>query len=295
LTGTSLRRGVVVDYEPLIDSLVARASEISGLPLLRVNWYDAARNSVPDTDQERIGALPRVKLHLGRLNMNGEQKGVDLRIGLDMVAQARNGAVDVIVVISGDDDRTLAVEEAQTLGVQVLLLAVPDKNGKPEAVSPHLMRAADGVELCDAAAIDRSATRSAAQDMRTVAAAAKAAQRKQPPPKPVPAPAPPLKPAYSSSTGGPTTIAPQYQADYEDKINGVVDRVLSSLEASMDADARREMCDGRPTIPPDVDKALLVDTSHSVGIYDLDDKIRYQVRDRFWKAYDRKFAPSATR
>ena len=66
--------------------------------------------------------LPRVKLRLGRLSYTGEQKGVDLRIGLDLVMHARNQAVDVMYLVSGDDDLTEAVEEVQGHGIPVILL-----------------------------------------------------------------------------------------------------------------------------------------------------------------------------
>ena len=115
VTGTSLRSGVNVDHARLIEALVSQAEAESGLPLLRVNWYDsgAQPGGGPDRVQESIGLLPKVKLRLGRLSAYGEQKGVDLRLGLDLVTHARNRVVDVIFLVSGDDDLTEAVEEAQ--------------------------------------------------------------------------------------------------------------------------------------------------------------------------------------
>src|SRR5262245_24060130 len=47
VTGTSLRNGIQVDYEPLIDALVQQAEALSELPVLRVHWYDSARDGVP--------------------------------------------------------------------------------------------------------------------------------------------------------------------------------------------------------------------------------------------------------
>src|SRR3954466_464567 len=143
VTGTSLRNGVHVDYAPLIRALVQQAERMSELPMLRVHWYDSAKDGVPDAQQQRIGELPKVKLRLGRFGVDGEQKGVDLRIGLDLVAHARNGAADVFFLVSGDDDLTEAVEEAQVHGVQLVLLAIPNEQGRPHGVSRHLMRAAD--------------------------------------------------------------------------------------------------------------------------------------------------------
>ncbi len=81
--------------------------------VLRVHWYDSARNGVPDARQERIGELSKVKLRLGRFGVNGEQKGVDLRIGLDLVAY------EFFLVSSSND-----LDEAQVHGVQVVVRAV---------------------------------------------------------------------------------------------------------------------------------------------------------------------------
>ena len=150
-TGTSLRSGINVDDAALISTLVNTAARLSGLPTLRVNWYDSAHNGVPDPRQERIGELPKVKLRLGRFGVQGEQKGVDLRIGLDLVTHARNNASDVFFLVSGDDDLTEAVEEAQVHGVQVVVLAIPNAAGKPHGISRHLLRAVDA-HLMEAAA-----------------------------------------------------------------------------------------------------------------------------------------------
>ena len=156
VTGTSLRSGVVVSYPDLVTRLVAAAEEASGMPLLRVHWYDSGRRSggAPDASQEAIGMLPRVKLRLGRISPQGEQKGVDLRIGLDLAAHGRNRVVDVIYLVSGDDDLCEAVEEAQNHGVQVVLMAVPDRAGKPHAVSKHLIRESDDLIVLDGSVVD---------------------------------------------------------------------------------------------------------------------------------------------
>ncbi len=155
-TGTSLRGSVVISYPDLVLRLIDQVERLSGLPLLRVNWYDSGNRpgGAPDSAQESIGMLPRVKLRLGRTSPHGEQKGVDLRIGLDLAAQGRNHVVDVMYLVSGDDDLSEAVEEAQSHGSQVIILAVPDLRGRPHAVSNHLIRESDGLELVDQSTID---------------------------------------------------------------------------------------------------------------------------------------------
>ncbi|MDR1186369.1 MAG: NYN domain-containing protein [Bifidobacteriaceae bacterium] len=309
LTGTSLRSGVKVDYQKLIACLTKQAEQIADVPLLRVNWYDAAKNAVPDTDQQQIGALPRVKVRLGRVGFNGEQKGVDLRIGLDMVAQSRNGAVDFIFLVSGDDDLTEAVEEAQVHGVQVIVLAIPDRDGRPHGVSEHLQRASDGIELVAAEGLDKAVTRTAAV---MVPHAGRPSPKPGPPgaptPSPVQAPGPPApKPgpsipqpgpvpmgaesslAYRSETGGKATFAPGYTlTDKESKeIDAVVTGVVKSFMASASSDELGDVLKAKPSIPREVDRALLLDLAHLVDDYDLSDRVRYELRDRFWEVFER--------
>ena len=86
VTGSSLRSSIEVDYPGLVAALVQQVEGDSGLPVLRVNWYDsgARPGGQPDHHQDQIGLLPQVKLRLGRLSYAGEQKGVDVRLGLDL-------------------------------------------------------------------------------------------------------------------------------------------------------------------------------------------------------------------
>ncbi|MFF0542185.1 NYN domain-containing protein [Nocardia thailandica] len=299
VTGTSLRNGVHVDFPDLIKEILRAAHDLSGLPVLRLHWYDSAKNGVPDPQQERIGELPRVKLRLGRFGVDGQQKGVDLRIGLDMAAHARNHASDVFVLLSGDDDLTEAVEEAQVHGVQVTVMAVPTADGKPHGVSRHLIRAADDLSLLPGAAIDRTVIR------RLVTP-----ETPQPIPVPVPKPRPkPAAPAfptpndlaahprppaaqpvsatvaYSGVTGGPAHVMPGY--DYaddagDDQIDAVVTKVLTAYRQSATPQDLADLRRGRPSIPRDIDRALLVDASEVLDAEDLSERIRYRLRDRFW-------------
>ena len=52
---------------------------------------------------------------------NIEQKGVDLRIGLDIARLSLRGLVDVIVVVTGDSDMVPAFKFARREGVRVYL------------------------------------------------------------------------------------------------------------------------------------------------------------------------------
>lgn len=308
VTGTSLRNGVHVDYSALVRALITQVEERSGLPILRVQWYDSARNGIPDVQQERIGELPKVKLRLGRFGVDGQQKGVDLRIGLDLVALARNGASDVIFLLSGDDDLTEAVEEAQVHGVQVVVLAVPSADGKPHGVSRHLVRAADDLDLVPSVALDDAVMRvevprpapdgAASVTSPRPGAVSTAARSAASPPTPRDVAAMARGPlqtaqpaavlAYSGTTGGQSHVTPGFDdpAEYDGVVDGVVSRVLESFRKSASREDLLDLARARPSVPRDIDRALLMDASEAFDVYDLNETIRYRLRSRFWVKYD---------
>jgi len=264
VTGTSLRNGIRVDYEPLIDAIVQQAEALSELPVLRVHWYDSARDGVPDTQQEFIGELPNVKLRLGRFGVDGQQKGVDLRIGLDLVTHARNGAADVFILVSGDDDLTEAVEEAQVHGVQVILLAIPNAEDKPHGISRHLVRAADGLKILFPDTIDRTVTKVRPSSMRGYGAA-----------------------VVDSESPGATKY--EDPAELSEQIDSVVNNVLTTHRRSATAEALAELRAGKPSIPREIDKALLTDLSDRRGGIDLSETVRHRLRAQFWEKYDEAY------
>ena len=335
-TGTSLRSGINVDDAALISTLVNTAARLSGLPTLRVHWYDSAHNGVPDPRQERIGELPKVKLRLGRFGVQGEQKGVDLRIGLDLVTHARNNASDVFFLVSGDDDLTEAVEEAQVHGVQVVVLAIPNAAGKPHGISRHLLRAVDDMQVIDGAAVDAAVIKidrkvpettepksadvsrpgpkpgppAAAHPAAPQTAARQPAPAHPAAPKPIPAeprkasPAtvaasaqiPIVKPrqtstlAYSSKSGEISHVMPGYDApdvvSDNDAIEAVADRVLSSFLDTASPDDLRQLAASRPSIPQDLDRAMLMDASDALAVGDIPEPVRYRLREVFWQRYN---------
>jgi uncharacterized LabA/DUF88 family protein len=317
VTGTSLRGGVAIAYRDLIEALVEQVEKDSGLPLLRVNWYDAGGGpgGAPDALQDQIGMLPRLKLRLGRMSPGGEQKGVDLRIGLDIATHGRNRIADVIYLVSGDDDLTEAVEEAQGHGVQVMLLAAPDRHGRPHAVSRNLQREADGTALIDPVIIDRFVKPRAPRVVPApvpgsglTGAAEPAAEVNSRPAVPTPAALAGSKPwstpipavrtgehttaadlhgapriVYSSVTGreaiGEGHLSPETEQLVDEVVHGVVD----TWKSTVTEDELRLVRAERPYIPRDLDRTLLLDMSARLGIYDVDERTRLALREHFWE------------
>lgn len=298
VTGTSLRAGIHVDFTALIASIIEEAEKASGLPVLRVHWYDSAKNGVPDAQQERIGELSKVKLRLGRFGVDGQQKGVDIRIGLDLVAHARNGAAHVFFLVSGDDDLTEAVEEAQVHGVQVVVVAVPNAEDRPHGVSRHLVRAADELDVLSGEVIDRTVIKVEVPRPVPVPQApappTPAVLAKPAPPSVTPrdvaangratAPAPPTVLAYTADSGRSAHIMPGYHdTDVdESKIDEIVSRVLNAFRQGASPEDLADLRRSKPSVPRDIDRALLIDASEALEMYDVNERIRFQLRDRFW-------------
>jgi uncharacterized LabA/DUF88 family protein len=67
-----------------------------------------------------------------------EQKGVDMRIGLDIAAYSDNHAVDRIILVSGDTDCVPALKYGRRAGLQTVLIE-PAK----ERLAPELFAHAD--------------------------------------------------------------------------------------------------------------------------------------------------------
>jgi uncharacterized LabA/DUF88 family protein len=61
-----------------------------------------------------------------------EQKGVDMRIGLDIAVLSDRKSVDRILLVSGDTDMVPAMKHARKAGVEVVMVQLP-----PPAKPPH--------------------------------------------------------------------------------------------------------------------------------------------------------------
>lgn len=65
-----------------------------------------------------------------------EQKGVDMRIGLDMAIYAANRAVDSITLVTNDTDFIPAMKHVRRSGLQLTLVKLPNVKTSPELL-PH--------------------------------------------------------------------------------------------------------------------------------------------------------------
>lgn len=74
-----------------------------------------------------------------------DQKGVDMKIGLDIASMAYKRQVDQIILISGDSDFVSAAKLARREGIDFIL----DSLGAP--IKPDLFEHIDGLRTCDKA------------------------------------------------------------------------------------------------------------------------------------------------
>jgi uncharacterized LabA/DUF88 family protein len=127
LGGEQPRSSLVVQYAELVQALIAEAQQQTGLPVLRMLWYDGARDAQPRAEHRVLRVLSDVKVRLGELvtrDGRTQQKGVDSYLQRDLTTMARNGAVADVVLVGGDEDLRRGLEEAQDYGLRVHLWGV---------------------------------------------------------------------------------------------------------------------------------------------------------------------------
>ena len=284
LFSSSSRREYRVDTDKLIQALTRQAdSQVRG-ELLRVYWYDAARDRVPTIDQRVIAQMAWVKLRLGNLNARGQQKGVDAQIRADMEALARHRAITDALLVAGDEDMVPAVEAAQAFGVRVHLWGVEPPFGTNQA--ERLVWESDTVEVLDRVFLEPYFSRQAV------------ATPEQTPPPPlagsgVPSPAQLFgeraAPARSVQrvTHGMGIVA-RFGSD-RDRVEEAGEHVAQRWILTRGEDNIRDLLPG-PILPPVIDKELLVDAEKELGLslrpYQ---EAREWLRDAFWARVRRQF------
>jgi uncharacterized LabA/DUF88 family protein len=297
LFGAASRREYRVDADKLIQTLTRHAYDMVRGELLRVYWYDAARDRVPTIDQRVIAQMPWVKLRLGNLNARGQQKGVDAQIRADMEALARHRAITDAVLVAGDEDMVPAVEAAQAFGVRVHLWGIEPPYGTNQA--ERLVWESDTVEVLERSFVEPYFTRQIVPEptgtpaARAAAAAAAAAMpspaqvfgdRHGRPPvlRPGPGPAVPVTPGY-----GPAAMA--RRGPEKERVEEAGEHVAQKWILTRGEDNIRDLLPG-PILPPVIDKELLVDAEKELGLsLRAYQEAREWLRDAFWARVHRQF------
>ncbi|MDK9721968.1 MAG: NYN domain-containing protein [Rhodospirillales bacterium] len=143
LTGQKKERKLLsLDERAVVNLLIDAAQKQSkNDSVLRLYWYDAAPiHAGPTLQHKNLALMDNVKLRLGYLNSQNQQKGVDSLIVTDMIELARNHAISDAAILSGDEDVRVGVQIAQNFGVRVHLIGIAPCRGSQ---SPQLMQEAD--------------------------------------------------------------------------------------------------------------------------------------------------------
>jgi uncharacterized LabA/DUF88 family protein len=321
------RREYRVDTDKLIQALTRHADGLVRGELLRVYWYDAARDRVPTIDQRVIAQMARVKLRLGNLNARGQQKGVDAQIRADMEALARHRAITDAVLVAGDEDMVPAVEAAQAYGVRVHLWGVEPPFGTNQA--ERLVWESDTVEVLDRAFLEPyfsripepvapvvTAAGSAGPATAAEAAAAGVPSPAQlfdrrhgvrPPHRPAPHPSlshpssgqpgllPPAAghPSPSQAGLGPPSLSQSALASRlgpdRQRVEEAGEHVAQKWILTRGEDNIRDLLPG-PILPPVIDKELLVEAEKELGASLRPyQEAREWLRDAFWERVRRQF------
>ena len=286
LFSSASRREYRVDADKLIQALTRHADSLVRGELLRVYWYDAARDRVPTIDQRVIAQMAWVKLRLGNLNARGQQKGVDAQIRADMEALARHRAITDAVLVAGDEDMVPAVEAAQAFGVRVHLWGVEPPFGTNQA--ERLVWESDTVEVLDRPFLEPYFTRQAVTTPEHV------------PPSPlavsvsgVPSPAQlfgersaPVRAVQRAAhgTGSVARLGPD-----RDRVEEAGEHVAQRWILTRGEDNIRDLLPG-PILPPVIDKELLVEAEKELGLsLRAYQEAREWLRDAFWARVHREF------
>ncbi|WP_104820734.1 NYN domain-containing protein [Kitasatospora sp. MMS16-BH015] len=158
LAGEAHRSRITVDHTALIAGLRERAEAETGLPLLRIYWFDAAPDRRPLPEHRRLRVLPRVTVRLGALTRaegRRVQKGVDAAMHAELSELARNRACADVVLITGDGDLLPGMMSAKEHGVVVHLWALQAADGDFNQ-SEDLVGEADERRVLDREWIERA-------------------------------------------------------------------------------------------------------------------------------------------
>lgn len=239
--GQKLPRGQTRLDEPAALALfesIAHAE--TGLPILRTYWYDGT-NAGPSQVHTSLAYRPNVKVRLGIVNAFGEQKGVDSLIITDLINLSRNRAMAAAVLLTGDEDIRVGVQQAQELGVRVHLVGLANAQHNQ---SNLLRQEADTLREVSKAEVDTFLTQVA----------------------PVP---PPVLAATASVTGQPSTG--------QATLAGTANTFAASL-TKVDSDRVANSPSG---VPNDIDRQLLRVGAASRSNASLTDQEKRELRKVF--------------
>jgi uncharacterized LabA/DUF88 family protein len=276
LHGVTNRKDLRVDGPALVEAVRAQTAGHMPGDLLRIYWYDAARDRVPTVEHRAIASISGVKVRLGNLNRSGQQKGVDALLRSDLETLAANQAIARAVLLAGDEDMLPAVEAAQSYGVVVHVWSVEPPYGRNQA--ERLVWEADGAHEIPrdvlsphVAVVERPANVPQATAVRTAV----------PPAAPLPTPAllAGVRRLPVAPVAGPNLAS----------VGEVGEHIAGKWLVTRGRDNLADLLPG-PSLPTVIDRELLVAAEEELGrsLRPWEDA-RRALRDGFWDRLYREF------
>jgi hypothetical protein len=254
-------------YDDLLNWLASECEvTFPGRDLLRIYWYDASPQLLPNAEQISVAEQPDTKLRLGHLTPYG-QKGVDALLLSDLTELGRNRVVSDVVLVAGDGDHVLAVEQAQALGIRVAVWGVETRE---PSMSHELRRAADRQRLLTPDELKPFFAKSI------------------PPPSVRPAWLDAAATVEQRDTRRPAL--PTYSVVHPDDARESGARFAAQfLKTARPDDLLAVHAAQRPSVPQGVDGRLLYFTVEDLGLPEgaqLSHEARIAARDGFWQGFD---------
>ena len=236
LTGASRPRSETKLNESgvLAELMAVAKAKCDGIRQLRTYWYDAPLGSGPTAQQVGLANTDHVKLRLGAINGQGQQKGVDSLIVTDMIELARNKSICDAVLLSGDEDVRIGVQIAQNYGIAVHLIGIHPARGSQ---SPALRQEADTNTEWDKDTVGK---------FLTIVAPLRAA------------------PLTKESTSD-KKQAPQSRGDLEGAAAPIIDEFLGTFDSDMLSSLEQYWESGAKGLPGDIDGPFIARLRDVIG------------------------------
>lgn len=234
----------------MLEFLEKFATTTTKSELLRIYWYDGTSTG-PSPQHIALAIEPNLKMRLGFVNTFGQQKGVDSLIVTDMITLARNRAMSNAVLVSGDEDLRVGVQQAQEFGIRVHLVGIcphPDYHQK-HSQSQFLLQEADATHMWT---------------KQDISAFLSFPARIEPPKAATPAPIKKIDPKTASDHTTPVPNASgtlsEIAREFSDKIEP---QFIAGLVGNYESIKR---------IPPEIDRPLLGRSKTLLGVLTSDQK-----------------------
>lgn len=245
LTGErKTRGGGTLHIKKMLTFLEKFATTITKSELLRIYWYDGTSTG-PSPQHIALAIEANVKMRLGFVNTFGQQKGVDSLVVTDMITLARNRAMTDAVLVSGDEDLRVGVQQAQEFGIRVHLVGIcpHPKHHQKYSQSQFLLQEADETHMWTA---------------KDISAFLSYPAKAEPPQPPVPAETKKIDKAVATASAAGTLE--QIAKEFADAIEP---QFIPGLIGNYESVKR---------IPPEIDRPLLGRAKNLVGIMTPDQK-----------------------